>query len=644
MLTQMRNAAQSWIIKSFLALLALTFVVSFGIGTFSNPKEVVVEVDGEEILATEFLRVYQRELEQMRERVGEEADRLASSIGLRRLVLRRLVNRRLLLNEARRLGLETPDEVVRRQIASEAGFQREGRFDYELYRDLLSRSGLSPSSYEEGVREDLLLEIWRRMVSAGVIVDKEEVDRLLRMETEQVEVVLAPLRLNRFPAAPPAKEETLRSWHAAHADDFVRPRRLRIRYLSLALRDLLTQVEIPQRMVERYYERNRENYTKPARVRARHLLVRLTQEATPEATRVAEEKIARAKAALEAGTPFEKVAQQHSEDFSKERGGDLGFFTAKDMYPAFSTAAFALQPGQRSDTVRTPFGLHLIQVVAREKEQLRPLEELQEEILRQLQERRAEARLDATLNRMPARIRKEGWGELSALAGRPASESPWFDGKDVVEGIGVSAALYQELAAAQVGAIGVLRRNPLQGHVFYELLAEEPQEKLAFETVRKEVLKRWQAEQRMTQAHELAQAAAAQMKSEGDFRRFVRRYDLSWRSLRFSAVQGELPELGAKPWLQRAAFSIAPATQGIFITQGSEAYLLWVRQRILIQENADQPGYRAELQKWLLETLRGALVASETDRLREAAQIRLIAPGYVQASTPSPTQTPATGL
>jgi len=72
-------------------------------------------------------------------------------------------------------------------------------------------------------------------------------------------------------------------------------------------------------------------------------------------------------AELDKGADFAALAKQYSKDTSATaRGGDLGFVKKSEMVPAFADAAFALQPGQITQTpVHTQFGWHVVQVLAR---------------------------------------------------------------------------------------------------------------------------------------------------------------------------------------------------------------------------------------------------------------------------------------
>jgi len=62
---------------------------------------------------------------------------------------------------------------------------------------------------------------------------------------------------------------------------------------------------------------------------------------------------------------FAQLARANSEDTSASRGGDLGWLTPGDTVPEFERAMDKLQAGEISEPVRSPFGWHLIQVVAR---------------------------------------------------------------------------------------------------------------------------------------------------------------------------------------------------------------------------------------------------------------------------------------
>ncbi len=98
-----------------------------------------------------------------------------------------------------------------------------------------------------------------------------------------------------------------------------------------------------------------------------------------------------AKARIDGGEPFEKVAKEVSEDpGSKDRGGDLGVFARGEMVPAFEHAAFTATPGKVIGPVRTPFGWHLIRVDKRIPVEVKSDEAALEDIRKKLFENEVE--------------------------------------------------------------------------------------------------------------------------------------------------------------------------------------------------------------------------------------------------------------
>ena len=129
------------------------------------------------------------------------------------------------------------------------------------------------------------------------------------------------------------------------------------------LRDQVIKVDtvISDAELQKMYEQQGTG----TQVRARHILLRLPPDATP-AQRDSTMKLAadlRAQIVAAAGKNFAELAQKYSADpGSKAQGGELGFFTKDRMVAQFANVAFALQPGQVSQPVETPFGIHIIQV------------------------------------------------------------------------------------------------------------------------------------------------------------------------------------------------------------------------------------------------------------------------------------------
>ena len=96
---------------------------------------------------------------------------------------------------------------------------------------------------------------------------------------------------------------------------------------------------------------------------ARHILLKPSEILSPEDAR---NKLLGLRERIENGADFAALARAHSEDTgSAASGGDLGWTNPGQMVPEFEKAMSALKPDQLSQPVKTPFGLHLIQVLGR---------------------------------------------------------------------------------------------------------------------------------------------------------------------------------------------------------------------------------------------------------------------------------------
>jgi parvulin-like peptidyl-prolyl isomerase len=128
---------------------------------------------------------------------------------------------------------------------------------------------------------------------------------------------------------------------------------------------LSKSVKASQAEIDEYMKAHPEE-----QVHARHILISIKSEDNPTDEGL-DKPAARAKAEevlkrVKAGENFEALAKEYSTDTgSKEKGGDLGWFGRGQMVPDFEKAAFALQPGQVSEIVESPFGFHIIKVEER---------------------------------------------------------------------------------------------------------------------------------------------------------------------------------------------------------------------------------------------------------------------------------------
>lgn len=157
----------------------------------------------------------------------------------------------------------------------------------------------------------------------------------------------------------------------------LKPQVMRDVFLQRRIEDYVTEA----RLDEAYAQYKKDNPAK-TEVRARHILL----ESEDAAEAVIEE--------LDDGADFVELAEERSTGPSAGQGGDLGYFTEEEMVPAFSAAAFALEPGDYStEPVETQFGWHVILVEDRRTQQVESREEVEADLREDLQRQAVESLL-----------------------------------------------------------------------------------------------------------------------------------------------------------------------------------------------------------------------------------------------------------
>jgi peptidyl-prolyl cis-trans isomerase C len=149
---------------------------------------------------------------------------------------------------------------------------------------------------------------------------------------------------------------------------------------QLVKKEILDKVTVSAGDVQTFYDKNKDKYVEEEQVRARHILIKVPPEASPaDDTKLkgkADDALKRAKQ----GEDFAVLATELSDDSSKGNGGDLGFFPRGRMVAPFEEVAFALQPGQMSEVVRTQFGYHIIKVEEHKTGRALPFDEAKPQV------------------------------------------------------------------------------------------------------------------------------------------------------------------------------------------------------------------------------------------------------------------------
>ena len=207
--------------------------------------------------------------------------------------------------------------------------------------------------------------------SEGVI-DKKSVEEYVDLFVNYKLKVVAALE---------AKYDTLQSFK----DEFAQYRDQQV--LPLMVTDADVEAE-----AHKIYDETVKRIGPDGLIQTSHILLRVNQQATPEELSAAKLRADSVYKALKNGADFAELAKKVSQDpGSAQQGGLLPFVQRGQLVKEFEDAAYALQPGEMSGIVQTPFGYHIIKM--KERKMLEPFEFHHDGILRFIEQRNLRDRI-----------------------------------------------------------------------------------------------------------------------------------------------------------------------------------------------------------------------------------------------------------
>ncbi len=394
--------------KWILWVVAATFVLFFGVswwqpGSGRASGHEVASVNGSEISFPAWRETAERLENQYRRSFGDQWAQFREKVDLQRMAAEQLIQRELIIQDARRLGLDASNAEVAALIREDPGFQKDGVFigtaEYERF---IQRATNYPSTeaYENYLRGQLLVSKWRALLAASVVISPEQVQDEFRRRHERVEFDYLALDVAKYEASISPSDAELTTWYDAHADRYDLGEGRRAIYVIFDEAAAEAKVDITDAEIEEYYNSQKDLFSTPEERRASHILIKLPEDAPAEAIEAARAKIDDIAQRVRAGEDFATLAREFSDDpASKPNGGDLGWFGKGRMVPAFGEAVFSMKEGAISDPVRTNYGFHLIRLDGIRPSGVQPLDEVREQIrgqlrfpkLRAVQEELAEA-------------------------------------------------------------------------------------------------------------------------------------------------------------------------------------------------------------------------------------------------------------
>ena len=599
-----RNASAAWVKFMFVAIVVVFIFWGMGGIVGGEKAQFVARINNEAVSPAEFIRAYNNMLRMYQDVYKDNfKPEMVKALDLKNKTIDSLIRASLMRQEARGIGLSVDDAEVRDAIASLPAFQQDGRFNKELYLRVLRASRISPGEFEDSEQEDLLVRKLQDLILAGVHVSEAELLDRYRIDHEQVNLRFIKLDSASFIPEVKLTDQDVQAYYDKQRDTFREPDRVRIEYVLYPSDKFTGEAEVSDAEVRKYYDEHAAEYEKPEQVHARHILFRFAPGATPEDKAKVRQHAEEVLAKVKAGEDFAALAKQYSEDPSAAQGGDLGAFTRGKMVQPFERAAFSLAPGETSDLVESPFGLHIIKVDSKEPAHTQTLEEVRAQIADKLKQEKARELARARAEADRAKVTGgEKLADVAQASGLSVATPAPLARTDVIAGLGrnpeLSAAAF-EAAAGEVGPV----MNTANGAIVFRVVEKLPAHVPELSAIRDRVETAVRNEGAQALAKTAAESMLTELQKTPDIDAVAKTFDAKADTAKahgakveetggFTRQAASIPNLGAAPELSKAAFQLTaekPVAPAVYNVAGNSVVAV-LKERI----PADEEKFQAE--------------------------------------------------
>jgi len=374
-------------------ILLLLIAAAVQAADYQELDRIVAVVGDDVILKSEL----DARLQEVTTRLEQQGIKLPPQDLLERQVLERLMEQRLQLAEAERLGIKVGDDTISAAVSRLA---ENSGLTLAEFRRTLEEGGVSFRDFREDVRRELLVgRLQAQEVVNRILVTDQEVESYLANEAGRPGGRSAYHLLHILVATPDGASPEEIAKAKAKAEQLVDRLRQGEDFREVALSqsdgqhalqggDLgwLKPEELPSLLVETVSSLERGEISDPVRsasgfhivkledyeggsdqvieqTHARHILIKTNELVSDQDAR---QRLAQLRARILGGDDFAALARSHSDDkVSAINGGDLGWVNPGDTVPKFEAQMKLLQPGEMSQPFHTSLGWHIVEVLDR---------------------------------------------------------------------------------------------------------------------------------------------------------------------------------------------------------------------------------------------------------------------------------------
>lgn len=350
MITFFRNISESWFVKALLALITVSMMGLFGLGSMTSmwgKEQTAIRVGNATVKGQELLRSVDTETKKIAAMTGNRTyisigD--AVKMGVLDKVIQNDINSLLYQQIADDMGLIASDAAVGNYIVNNQNFQTiTGSFDRALLMAYLQQMQMSEQMFTSALQEELSRKHLTDAIEAVIAVPEVLSDKMYGYvnEARDIDVILVPSTAVKVNSTP--DKDTLQAYYESMEDQLYAPEYRTVSVLKLTPDKVAADIQVDDAVLKQMYEEKQALYSKPERRRVEQILVD------------SEEK---------ANELFALLTDKNFAQIAKDKAGqetvDLGWLEKNGVVEEVGDAVFNAPVNQVLKPVQSMFGYHIL--------------------------------------------------------------------------------------------------------------------------------------------------------------------------------------------------------------------------------------------------------------------------------------------
>jgi peptidyl-prolyl cis-trans isomerase D len=549
-----------------------------------------------------------------------------------RQILDQLVFDKEIEYEAKRLGVRVSDEERAERIRQflPTAYNGDTFVGMDRYAaEVQARFQMPVATFEELIRQNLLQEKFRKLVTDGISVGPEDLQEEFRYRNEKVKLDYVLIKPEDLEAKINPDEAEIKAAYDKNRSKYQVPEKRVVRYALIDVNQIRQNTQISDDELKAQYQQDIQQYQVPNRVHVQHILLMTVGKTDAEVEEVhqkAEDVLKQAKK----GGKFDDLAKKYSEDpGTKDKGGDLGWILQGQTVPEFEKTAFSLPKGSISDLVKTQYGFHIIKVLDKETAHTKPFEEVKDSIRAPLMLSRADKTAGDEADKISAAIRRSNKTSLDDLAKQfhlSVGETRPVSATEPILELGNSKEVKDAVFGLRPGELSLPIHSD-RGYLIIEVKSVLPTHQGTLDEVRDRVIADLKQQKGTELARQKADDLQKRVKAGERFDAAAKALGLDPKTSDPIARNGSIPNAASGKQLS-AAFQLKVGDVGAPLNLGTT----WLVYRVADKEEpnpADFEKQKKDLGDQVLQSKRN----SAFEAFRSALEARLRQEGKLRIST-----------